>query len=105
VEIRWHPRSRIQKNPPSKEENIAALADAWAVVTWNSAFGVTALLHGVPLFIEAPHFIAVCASNRMIQSVDDPVYTDRLPAFERLAWAQWSVSEIESGRAFEWLAA
>ena len=59
----------------------------------------------MPVFYEAPDIICAGACTRGIQNIETPVYPDRLPALERLAWAQWRVSEIASGAPFDWLLA
>lgn len=102
VVIRWHPKSRAapakaRAQPPLDE----ALEGCWAVVTWASAIAGQALVAGVPVFVEAPHHVLDGAVNRGVEAIDAPACPDRLPAFRRLAWAQWSMAEIESGRAFE----
>jgi hypothetical protein len=66
------------------------LARCGKVITWGSGAAVKALLWGIPVVSEMPHWIA------------DQQNTDesRLAMFRRLAWAQWRLSEIESGEAF-----
>ncbi len=102
VVIRWHPKSRAapekaRAQPPLDE----ALEGCWAVVTWASAIAGQALVAGVPVFVEAPRHVLDGAVNRGVAAIDAPACPDRLPAFRRLAWAQWSMTEIENGRAFE----
>ena len=78
----------------------AALVDCHAVVTWASAIAARALVAGVPVLYEAPSLICAGACRRGINGIEAPRYSDRLPALERLAWAQWSLAEIESGLPF-----
>lgn len=104
VIVRWHPRSRVNphhaKEQPSAEEQ---LRNCHAVVTFSSAFAVKALLAGVPVFVEAPKFVLDGAVNRGLENIDNPILHDRLPALQRMAWAQWAVEEIKSGEAFRHL--
>jgi hypothetical protein len=99
VKIRPHPG-----NGPPKKPLLDDLQGAWAVVIWSSSAGCQALIEGIPVFCEAPWWIAKgAACKSSIKSVDNPDLPDRLPAFERLAWAQWSVREIERGEPFQHL--
>jgi hypothetical protein len=104
VIVRWHPRTRTNKqgaaNQPSAEEQ---LRNCHAVVTWSSAFAVTALLQGVPVFAEAPKSVLDGAVNRGLEHIDHPIMYERLPALNRMAWAMWSVEEIASGEAIRYL--
>jgi len=81
------------------------LADAHALVIWSSSVGVKALAMGVPVFVDAPHWICEGAAARL-GDVEHPLMDDaaRLAAMRRMAWAQWSLAEIESGEPFVRLA-
>lgn len=78
----------------------AHLANCWAVVVWGSGCATHALLGGVPAFFEAPHIVTEGAAERGLGNINNPLYPDRLPVMERMAWAQWSMSELRSGAAF-----
>lgn len=84
------------------------LSDAAACVIWASSVGVRALLLGIPVFYDAPYWICQMGARRLRESPDltDPMRNDesRLYALRRMAWAQWSVAEIESGEPFKRLA-
>ena len=102
--FRAHPKSRLyprlaETQPPLE----AALAKAHAVVTWAGSIAVQALIAGVPVCFEAPEIVCAGACARGIAEIETPALPDRLPALERLAWAQWCVGEIERGAAFDWL--
>lgn len=81
------------------------LAGAHACVVWSSAMGVRALVCGVPVFYEAPHWICAGAARHGITGIEQPLMDDvaRLSALERMAWAQWSVAEIATGEPFRLL--
>ena len=76
------------------------LENCWAMVTWASGAGIHALVAGVPVIFEARHWILADAAGRDIKAIESPALPDRLPAFQRLACAQWTVAEIASGEAF-----
>lgn len=93
VTVRSHPGNDAPKRTLADD-----LAGAWAMVIWSSSSGVHALAAGIPVFCEAPFWIMKGASAA--GSIDEPVIPERRPHFERMAWAQWTLAEIESGAAF-----
>lgn len=97
IRVRPHPGNGPPKKPLADD-----LADAWAVVIWSSSAGVDALVAGIPVFCMSPYWICKSASFSNLKQIDaPPVDTiDRAKAFRALAWAQWSVQEIESGEPF-----
>ena len=85
--IRQHP-GRAQGKPL-----VADLSGAGRVVTWGSGAAVLALLGGIPVTSEMPDWIGE----------QDNTDSGRLAMLRRLAWAQWTHAEIETGEAFRWL--
>lgn len=81
----------------------ADLADAWCCVTWGSGAAIKSLMAGVPVFHGFPRWIGAPAAAPFGGDIEKPFLGDRLPMFERLIWAQWSLPEIRSGRAMRWL--
>jgi hypothetical protein len=100
IKLRRHPKF-VPDQPPLSE----ALKGAHAVVTWASSIAAQALVLGVPIFYEAPRIVCASACHRGLEKIETPAKPDRLPALERLAWAQWSVREIARGDAFRFLLA
>lgn len=95
-EIRLRPHPGAAKLDPYD-----ALKGAWAAVTWGSGAGIKSLYAGVPVFYDFRSWIGAPASVHLKGAdLERPFTGDRSPMFERLAWAQWSGSEIESGTAF-----
>ena len=102
--LRFHPKSRMYRNEAAAQPGLMdQLEGAHAMVTWASADAVAALAAGVPVFYRAPHWICEGAARHCLDDIETPFRADRLPAFERLAWAQWRRGEIETGEAFKWL--
>lgn len=93
VRVRPHPGNDAPSRALEQD-----LEGAWAVVVWSSSVAVHALLAGIPVFVEAPWHVVKAAGAG--GTADEPVTPDRLPAFERMAWSQWTVEEIESGEPF-----
>jgi hypothetical protein len=100
--IRVRPHPGLGPGPVPIEKD---LVDCWAVVTWASGAGIHALRAGIPVIYEGPHWILAGAAGRSIAAIEDPQMPDRLPAFGRLACAQWTVQEIASGEPFKRLSA
>lgn len=83
---------RIRQHPgrnSAKPLNLDLL-DAGRVVTWGSGAAIKALLWGIPVVSEMPNWIGE----------QDNTEPGRLEMLRRLAWAQWELSEVESGEAF-----
>lgn len=99
IKIRLHPGNKPALTPLDDD-----LRGAYACVVWSSTSGVKALVQGIPVYYDAPHWICEDAALRVDKVgygalVDD---RSRLKAFQRMAWAQWSVDEIGSGEPFVW---
>lgn len=99
------PEFRLRRHPgrhvPARSLE-ADLREARALVTWASNSANEALLMGIPSFRLAPFHVNEAVLTDLSQLVDPP-RPDRLAAFQKLAWAQWSLSEISSGEAFRTL--
>lgn len=98
IRIRLHPGNQPAKVPLEDD-----LRGAHACVVWSSGSGVKALIGGVPVLFDAPAWICKGASASVSQAnLDDlPMReVERVAALHRMAWAQWSVSEISSGEPF-----
>lgn len=93
VRIRTHPGT----DKPARDLR-EDLKGAWAVVVWSSSVAQHALAAGIPTYIEAPFQIVKDAGAS--GPIDAPTPPDRRPHFERLAWAQWRIEEIETGEPF-----
>ncbi len=104
--IRWHPwkvaTGKVPAQPPIEQD----LANAKQAVTWNSSAALTALVMGVPVFNEFPHWIGSLAARPIAEFGQEPKRDDeaRLAMFRRLAFAMWRVDEIRSGKPFTELA-
>ena len=106
--------ARVREHPKAKDRHISDadcldglmrdLDGARAAVIWGSSAGVHALIAGYPVFHDAPRWVADLAARKFsVTALTDPFLGDRLPAFHRLAWAQWTVDEISTGVPFRHL--
>jgi hypothetical protein len=76
------------------------------VVTWSSSFSAWALWCGVPVFYCGPTIMAWRIAKRWHEDMPVPVPYEVDPVaveqeFDRLAWAQWTESEIATGVPFK----
>lgn len=80
------------------------LKDAWACVVWSSNCTTDALLAGIPTFYAAPHIVHQGGALPLKgANLDAPSFGDRTTSFNNMAWAQWSVREIEAGTPWKLL--
>lgn len=95
------------RNHPGKsgEEPHRDLLGAWAAVTWGSSAAIKAIVAGIPVFYDFDRWIGAPAALHGLDQIESPWMGDREPMLNRLAWAQWTLTEIESGESFEWLLA
>lgn len=108
VVVRDHPGNDRPKRPLAEDLERAA-----AVVVWASSAGVHALVHGIPVHAGAPHWICKDAALDSVKAVLDLIApspwmamgleNSRLREMQRMAWAQWTVDEIASGKPFDLL--
>lgn len=86
---------RIRRHPGKAEgvPLVKDLAKAAKVVTWGSGAAIKALMWGIKVESHMP----------LWAGSQDNTYAGRRAALQRLSWAQWRLSEIESGEPFKWL--
>lgn len=70
------------------------LEDAWAVVTFCSTAGLQAALAGVPVF-AGPQCVCYPVSAGSVSKIEAPELKDREPWLAGLAYATWSIDEID----------
>lgn len=96
----------IRQHPGMKGPHEPNFTNVWAAVTWGSGAGIKAIASGIPVFHDFSHWIGAGAALPFIGAdLEKPFIGDRLPMFRRLAWAQWSLQEIETGEPFRELVA
>jgi len=98
-------RPIVVREHPGKERSspMPDLEGAWAAVTWASGAGIKAIIGGIPVFHEMGKWIGAPAAKSDIRDIENPFLGDRMPMLRRLAYAQWTLREIQTGEAFECL--
>lgn len=97
---------RIRRHPGASTPAVpleADLRNVREVITWHSAGALAALMAGVPVFYDFPQWIGAQAGVPLrLRGLIPPLRDDaaRLAMFRSLAWAQWTLPEIERGEAF-----
>lgn len=79
-----------------------ALETAHALVTHSSNVAIEAACLGTPVFV-APTSAAAPVGRTDLSQIEEPVYPDRDPWLAHLAYNQYSLDEIEDGRAWRML--
>jgi len=79
----------------------AHLKVCWAAVVFTSNAATEALLAGIPAFYCGPNIVTRGAAEAGLEKLESPSFPDRMPAFTRLAWSQFSMSEIGCGWAIK----
>lgn len=105
VKMRLHPGNKPDPNAPKLDDD---LRGARYCVVWSSSSGVKALTQGVPVVYDAPHWVCEDAAVPLRAMVDknfefpspELMTETRQAALERMAWAQWTIAELESGEPF-----
>lgn len=95
---------RVRRHPGQRDARPleADLDGVWLAITWGSGAGVKALFHGVPVLHDFPEWIARSGALPFHpDSIEVPWTGDRTELQRNISWAQWGLSEIASGRAFE----
>ncbi len=79
------------------------LANAWAVVTYNSNAGVESALEGIPAFVADRGAMGYSILNHDLTKIETPAMDDRNPWLANLAYTQWTLDEIADGLAIHHL--
>jgi hypothetical protein len=104
VRIRHHPGAtpRTYRHGPLEGD----LKGASRVIIWSSGSGVKALIAGIPVAYDAPHWIcqdSAAPFSLTMSSLEPLTVKDsvREATFKKMAHAQWSVDELSSGEPFK----
>jgi hypothetical protein len=83
-----------------------SLKSAHSVVTWNSNGGLRAILEGIPTFTTDSscwYREVCCGPLANIEDAKRPTPSKFTKFFNRVAYAQWNLEEIEDGTAWEFV--
>ena len=89
------------RNPGTNFES-ALQDDIFAVVCFNSSAAIEAVINGIPAFVTAPCHAARPVALDDICKIETPFYADmdlRRAWVSHLAWGQFHIKEMSSGRA------
>jgi hypothetical protein len=91
----------VRTKPATRDpaELQAALAKAWAVVTFSSNIAVDAVMAGVPVF-TTPYSAAFPVASSDLSQIEDPLRPERLPWCHHLAYCQFTFAELGNGVAW-----
>lgn len=95
---RKHPGIKTPERPLSMD-----LGQVNQVVVWSSNVATQALIQGLPAFYAAPTIVTAGAAKPLLRTTTVATEDERRAAFTRMAWAQWTIDEIDSGEAIKTL--
>lgn len=96
-------RMRTHPGAGNKTELEHDVRNASCVITWASGAALRCLVLGIPVYHDMLGWVGAPAALTLDRWGQQPPLCDdaaRLSMFRRLAYAQWRLSEIESGHAF-----
>lgn len=86
------------------KENLNSTIDgALFTVSYSSGFGIESVIRGVPVVVCDIGSFALPMSTPLEEIFTSPRTPDRQQWLNNLSYAQWSISEIESGEAWKHL--
>ena len=106
IVFRPHPLAPLPPLPDcefSKSTLEQDLADAFAVVTYNSNSAVDAAIFGKAVFAFDEGSMVWPIANKQFEIINDPIYPDRKQWAADLAYTQWTPTEMEQGLAWQHL--
>jgi hypothetical protein len=99
VRVRAHPGNSPARMPLERD-----LAGCWCAVTWGSSAALKAICSGIPVYAGFDRWIGLEAADTADREdwLESPKCDSeaRERMLDRLAWAQWSTSEIATGIPF-----
>lgn len=110
--VRGHPGDKYHKQYIDQKKYTLSnkpllaqdLANAHAVVTYNSSPGVASAIEGVPVFVTDPDpkvSQAYEVANTDISQIENPKTFEREQWLAKLAMSHWNNEEIKSGEAWK----
>lgn len=100
-EVRFRPHPIVfPNNPKTLAEDLDGAA---VVITYNSTSGVDAVMHGVPAITLDRASMAWDVSGHSLDDILDPPTPDRSQWLADLAYTQWTLAEISSGKCWKHL--
>ena len=94
------PKYPMRDFDPKRSPFIDFIKDAHAVVSAESNVAVDAIVEGVPIFCS-PNSPAAAMGLSDLDKIESPVYPDRENWLNMLAYRQFTIGEIASGKARE----
>lgn len=96
-------RPLIIRDKLSTKPLVEDLKGAHALITHQSNAGVESVIFGCPVFVD-PGSAAALVGKTVISEIETPVYPDRLPWLNSLAYSQFSEPELVNGMLWRLMA-
>lgn len=75
------------------------LSDAYCVITFNSSVAIKSVMEGIPVIVDNSSAASMVGRNR-ISDIDDLNYPERWDWVKNLAYGQFSIEEMRTGRVW-----
>ena len=79
------------------------LSNCWCAVARTTNGAVDAIINGVPGFTPDQACMAYCVASHQLLKVENPVTPDRTQWAKNLAYAQWSIEDMNPGLPWKYL--
>ncbi len=96
-------RQIVIRDKESKRSLQSDLHGAHALVTHGSIAAVEAVILGCPVFVH-PDSAATPVGRTDLTKIESPIYPDRQPWLNSLAYSQWTEDEFTDGTLYEQIA-
>lgn len=94
-------RNNITVIDPAHSKLIDNLANAHAVVLFNSSASVAAICAGVPVFADDASCVSWAVANKDISRIESPEEFERQQWIQDLSTAHWSDDDARQGRIYQ----
>lgn len=99
---------KIRKHPDVQHSEITLsedLKDCFCLITYNSTSAYEALMSGIPVICDEKAVYSDCCETNL-ENIEKPFFANkqkRQKLLDRVAYAQWKLSEIETGEPVKFL--
>lgn len=78
------------------------ITNSFCIVTYNSMVAIEALIRGIPVFTNSKFSVAYNMSNNNFEEIEYPFFPNNRQEFlNHLAYSQFTIEEMQSGKAYE----
>jgi len=72
--------------------------DAWCTVCYTSGTSYESIINGIPAITLSERSFMRPITSTSWYDIENPMMTDRMPWLSKIAYCQWTLSEVKSGK-------